>query len=148
MKLGALRFLGVLLGVHLFFSGPGDCNTIDWKSYTLGVGEAKSQGKKVFLYFTTDWCAYCEKMDLESLGHAGIISFLNQNFISIRVDGDHEKKIVRAYKVFGYPESFFSGRKHGPPARSAGVCRAGAFLFLHGIYCLKCLQNHESEAIL
>ncbi|MBU0971790.1 MAG: thioredoxin family protein [Proteobacteria bacterium] len=129
MKLGLRRVLGILLGAHLFFSGPGVCSTIDWKSYTQGVAEAKSQGKKVFLYFTTDWCAYCEKMDQESLGHGGVISFLNQNFISIRVDGDHEKKIVRAYKVFGYPESFFLDENMNPLLDLPGFVGPGLFYF-------------------
>ena len=61
---------------------------IQWYSYEEGMALGASERKKVFLNFHADWCKFCETMDRQTFKDAGIISYLNSNFISIKVD-DH-----------------------------------------------------------
>ena len=46
-------------------------------------------------------------MSGETFKNAEIISYLNQNFISVRINTDREKKIAAEYKVRGIPVTHF-----------------------------------------
>lgn len=81
--------------------------TIDWKPYKQGILLAQKQNKKVFLHFRADWCVYCDQMEQTSFKELSVVEFLNRNFISIKVDGDRERSIARAYRVKGYPDTRF-----------------------------------------
>lgn len=92
-------------------------NLIEWKSYTIGMDAAKNNNKMIFLHFYAKWCGYCEKMEKESFQDDSISEYLNDNFISIRVDIDEEQNIAEIYNVFALPTTYFftsSGEKLGP----------------------------------
>jgi thioredoxin 1 len=89
---------------------------IRWYPYNEGITKAASSKKKIFLHFYAQWCPYCERMNRESFTQPNIISFLNENFVSIRVDIDKENKLAAAYNVRGVPANWFlseSGRVIG-----------------------------------
>jgi len=46
-------------------------------------------------------------MEAESFTHSEVIKFLTQNFITVRVDVDKEKKIASNHFVRGLPTSWF-----------------------------------------
>ena len=92
-------------------------NLVEWKSYAMGMDLAKDKNKLVFLHFYAKWCSYCTKMEKESFQDDSIADYLNDNFISIRVDVDEEKSIADTYNVFALPTTYFftsSGEKLGP----------------------------------
>lgn len=80
---------------------------IEWRKYDEGVAMAKAEKKKIFLYFHADWCGYCHKMDASTFKDAGVIDYLNDNYITIKVDSDKETKIASKYSVRGLPTSWF-----------------------------------------
>ncbi len=80
---------------------------IDWKNYDEGVAMAKAEKKKIFLYFHAAWCGYCHKMDASTFKDAKVIDYLNNNYITIKVDSDKETKIASTYGVRGLPTSWF-----------------------------------------
>ncbi len=88
-------------------AGAEAASQIRWYSYPEGMALSKEQGKKVFLHFWAEWCAYCTKMAKETFVDPAVIDYLNQAFISIKVDYDREKKITSEYAVRGLPYSFF-----------------------------------------
>ena len=56
-------------------------------------------------------------MEKESFQNDTIIDFLNQNYISIRVDVDKQPDIAQKYNVFALPTTYFftaEGEKLGP----------------------------------
>ncbi len=81
--------------------------TIKWHSYDEGMSLGKSQHKKVFIHFFADWCTYCTKMEKETFVAPEIVSYLNKNFISIKVDSDRENALAAKYKVRGLPSNWF-----------------------------------------
>ncbi|MEW5910064.1 MAG: DUF255 domain-containing protein, partial [Thermodesulfobacteriota bacterium] len=70
----------------------GNTKGIQWSSYDKGVAMSKEEGKKIFLYFWAEWCAYCTTMAKETFVDSSVIDYLNSHFISIKVDYDREKK--------------------------------------------------------
>ncbi|MBT8253320.1 MAG: thioredoxin family protein [Bacteroidia bacterium] len=92
-------------------------NLIEWKSYAMGMDAAKNNNRLVFLHFYAKWCGYCAKMEKESFQDDSIAEYLNDNFISIRVDVDEEQSIAEVYNVYALPTTYFftsSGEKLGP----------------------------------
>jgi thioredoxin-related protein len=80
---------------------------IDWHSYDDGMARSKFEKKKVFLHFTAEWCGYCGVMEKETFKDPAIISSLNENFISIKVDYDRETETSDLYRVRGLPDTIF-----------------------------------------
>ena len=107
MKISFARYI-VFISVLLLaiMSQPvlgGD--SIKWFSYEEGMTVGQIEKKKIFLHFYADWCGYCKKMAAETFQDAAVIAFLNENFISIRVNSDHNQATAMKYGVRGLPHT-------------------------------------------
>ncbi len=80
---------------------------IEWKGYDEGVSLAEVEEKNIFLYFYADWGGYCHKMDTSTFINSDVISYLNENFIAIKVNSDEEIKLASTYGVRGLPTTWF-----------------------------------------
>lgn len=88
--------------------------TVNWLNYNDGTALAKQDGKKIFLNFHADWCAYCKKMEKTTFRDNAVIDYLDENFVSISVDADKEKELVKKFGVSGLPSNWFI-EKDGEP---------------------------------
>ncbi|OQX23548.1 MAG: hypothetical protein BWK80_25535 [Desulfobacteraceae bacterium IS3] len=82
-------------------------SVIKWHSYNDGMALGKEKKKKIFLNFYADWCGYCKQMDSKTFRDKSVISYMNENFIPVRVNADKEMKIAAEYEVRGLPVSWF-----------------------------------------
>jgi thioredoxin-related protein len=80
---------------------------IKWHSYEEGLVVSKAEKKKVFLHFYANWCVFCGKMAKETFQNHSVISYLNSNFIPVRVDTDKEPDKAMQYGVTGLPSNWF-----------------------------------------
>ncbi len=80
---------------------------IGWVAYDQGLGIAKQQNKPIFLYFYADWCTYCEKLKQTTFKDAAVLRYLEENFVSIRVDTDADSAMATEWNVRGLPTSWF-----------------------------------------
>ena len=80
---------------------------INWYTYKQGLELNKKEGKKIFLYFYADRCTYCKKMENETFNDYSVASYINNNFIPIKVNSDKEVKIALAFGVKGLPSTWF-----------------------------------------
>lgn len=106
-----LKFVLILVIGLLMLPCQGFCQTIDWKPYKQGMVLARQQNKKVFLHFRADWCVYCDQMEQTTFKDSSVVQFLNNHFISIKVDGDRERSIAKTHRVTGYPDTRFLDTK-------------------------------------
>ncbi len=90
-----------------FFSIVYASDSIKWHSYEEGKVLARAEKKKVFLHFYADWCVFCAKMNKETFRDVTVISYLKNNFISVRVDIDKERPTTEKYGVRGVPANWF-----------------------------------------
>jgi thioredoxin-related protein len=111
MKIKLLQFAGSVLVFIMIIFGPiiqaTGSDSIKWYGYGEGIALGRIEKKKVFLHFYADWCGYCRKMAKETFQNPSIISYLNENFIAIRVDFDQEGDIASRYGVRGLPSTWF-----------------------------------------
>ncbi len=112
-----------------FIAAPASGGQVDWKSYAAGIQQARAQHKKIFLHFTADWCGYCKRMDAITFKDAGVIDYLNKNFISIKVNGDKEKQVTQKHNVSGFPDNRFFDAKLKQAFRVPGFVDPMAFKF-------------------
>lgn len=101
--------LGTLILCLLIITSSGSAfsDGIHWQPYDKGLAMAKAQNKNIFLYFHSDWCHYCKKMKRSTFKNLDLINYLNENFISIKVDTEKEKKVTASYSVRGLPTLWF-----------------------------------------
>jgi len=69
---------------------------VDW--YPLGdaaLAEARSKNKPLLIDVGAVWCGYCNSMDRESYSQSAVASFINQNFVPVKVDYDAQPELVR-----------------------------------------------------
>ena len=80
---------------------------INWYTYKQGIKLNEKEGKKIFLYFYADRCTYCKKMEKETFNNYSVISYLNDNFIPIKVNSNKDIKIALDFGVKGLPANWF-----------------------------------------
>jgi hypothetical protein len=110
LKTTHLIILALFFSVFIFFGASASSSKIgkiEWHSYEDGMARGKFERKTVFLHFTAEWCHYCEVMEKETFQDPAVISSLNENFISIKVDYDSETRTSDFYRVRGLPDTVF-----------------------------------------
>lgn len=158
-------FVLVLLGVPMALAQPGgegksegskaevvDTSEIIWHRYDEGLKAAREEDKHIFINFTSNWCGYCKKMDRTTFKETEIIKMLNEDFVSVKVNGDSKKELnVDGYKITerdlarseygvrGYPSFWFlkpNGEKLGvlPGYQKADVLLEVLFFMKTGLY--------------
>ena len=80
---------------------------IAWKDYTPGMAMAANKGKPIFLYFHAAWCGYCTKLKETTFKDQKILAYLENNFVSVQVDTDHNQALSNEWKVKGLPTMWF-----------------------------------------
>ena len=109
-KSSGLIILSLLVSGFIFLNVSASSTPVEeiqWHSYDDGMARGKFEKKKVFLHFTAEWCHYCGVMEKETFNDPAIITSLNENFISIKVDFDTEAKTSDFYRVRGLPDTIF-----------------------------------------
>ena len=114
MRFPKLLVLPVLLTILLALSLVGsetpsenktagedtESKTIEWLAYDVALEKAAREDKHIFIDFTAKWCGYCRKMDREVFTDQRIIDLLNNDFVSVKVDGDSKNELdIDGYKI-------------------------------------------------
>lgn len=124
MKKMSFVLVWIVLGFPLMAAGAG----IDWQSHRQGMDKAKLENKKIFLHFKSNRCGYCVKMDRITFSDAKVIAYLNTHFVPIRVNGDIDRELAKAYKVPGYPDNRFFDEKENQVFQFFGFYGPDAFM--------------------
>jgi thioredoxin-related protein len=102
------RVLLITLYLTIWFSSVAAASdNIKWYSYKEGKVLGKIEKKKVFLHFYANWCGFCLKMNKVTFRDSAVVSYLNKNFIAVRVDFDKESATAEKYGVMGLPSTWF-----------------------------------------
>lgn len=100
----------------------------------LGFDAAQQQGNpandKYFIYFKSNNCGYCRKLESNAFSSSQIINYINENFIPVRVNVDQDPKLAKRYRVQGVPDLRFLSAEGEDIARWPGYTEADHLLAL------------------
>jgi thioredoxin-related protein len=88
-------------------SGVAVSQEIQWHNFNDGMARGKFENKRVFIHFFADWCAACKTMEKNTFSDPAVISFLNENFIAVKVDADREVGTASMFRVQALPDNWF-----------------------------------------
>jgi uncharacterized protein YyaL (SSP411 family) len=112
-------------------------NPVDWFPWGKeAFTRARAEDKPIFLSIGYSTCHWCHVMEHESFESAAIAAFLNENFVSIKVDREERPDVDQVYMTFvqattghgGWPMSVwltpelkpFTGGTYFPPTDVPG----------------------------
>ena len=121
------RFIVILI-MLLFTAAPVFSAGVRWHRYDTGLAIGKKERKKVFMYFWAEWCKFCEQMEKETLSKPEIVSYLNENFVAVKVNSDMEQRIAMKYFVRGLPTTWFLGERGEKISNLPGYVSPAMFL--------------------
>jgi thioredoxin-related protein len=83
--------------------------------YQAALEKAKTENKKVFLFFTgSDWCGWCKRLNREILATPDFKKYADEKLVLVELDFPRGKsqsaevkaqntKLMQQYKIEGYP---------------------------------------------
>ena len=87
-----------------FSPRPHRATLVHWRSWGQDAfQEAEQLDKPIFLVISSSWCQLCHIMDETTLSEPSIITILNRDYVSIRVDSDLRPDVNQRYNQNGWP---------------------------------------------
>ncbi len=74
----------------------------------VGLQLARAQGSPCLLFFTAEWCTFCQQMEETALADPAVQKAAEQ-FVCVLVDADREPEVCQQFAVRGYPTVQFLG---------------------------------------
>ena len=98
----ALAALSLLCTSAAFAAGPA-------VSFTTAKAKAAREGKVLLVDFTATWCMPCRWMDETTFADAQVLSYLRENYVSIKIDIDDFDgfALKQQYEVRSLPTMIF-----------------------------------------
>ena len=74
-------------------------------SYGDATTKAKAEHKGVLIDFMTDWCRWCDTLDVRTYPDRAVSEFVNENFVSVKIDAEKGEgiDIAKKFGVRAYP---------------------------------------------
>ena len=87
------------------------------------TGQAKQEGKLIFVDLYATWCQPCKMMDKDVFTDRQIGKLFNENFINLKIDGEKNNgpNLIALYGVTVYPTLLFLDEKGRVLERKEGA---------------------------
>ncbi len=95
-----MRIKILILSIFLSHSGFAQKDEIQWMGFEELEDSLKIEAKPVIIYFYTDWCVYCKKMDRNAFKDPEIVANLNNEFYPVKMDAESLEEIKFDGQVF------------------------------------------------
>lgn len=129
MKIGNIARLTLIIVLIVVLPGVSHpVSSLNWYSYDEGMALGNSRGKKVFIHFWADWCRYCHEMERKTFRNPAVVAYLDENFISVKVDTDREQKVAGMFGISSLPDNWFISEKGERLGYRQGYIPPGTFI--------------------
>ncbi len=92
--------LGLILVVISLFAD------IDWADdYKAALKEAKSEQKKVIVFFAKENCTKCDEMRWTINSDKNVSAYVKSHFVAVEIDTEYDKR--EGFKVYNTPTIYF-----------------------------------------
>ena len=76
-------------------------NPVDWFAWgEEAFAQARAENKPIFLSIGYSTCHWCHVMERESFENENVAAFLNEHFVSIKVDREERPDVDKIYMTF------------------------------------------------
>ncbi len=118
------KYLGVLLLTVTLMAGE-----LHWKhDIKSALEEAKKSGKPVLMMYAASWCSECQYMKNIVFNNKSLAHYMNQHFVLLAYDIDHQSILPSGYAYRGVPTFFFFDGDQTALGKIEGSASATAFL--------------------
>jgi thioredoxin-related protein len=78
-------------------------------TYADAMARAKAEGKPVMIDFVTDWCRWCDTLDVRTYSDPKVAEYVNARVVPIKIDAEKGEgiEIAKRYGVQAYPTILF-----------------------------------------
>ncbi len=81
---------------------------INWRPWEKEIfAKAIKENKPILLDISATWCHWCHVMDEKTYQDDGVVKFIEENFVPVRVDTDERPDINARYNQGGWPTTVF-----------------------------------------
>jgi thioredoxin-related protein len=102
---------------------------MNWQyDFDDGLQKAKLENQVLLMYFYADWCGWCTKLVQETFDNRQITSFLNEHFVSLKVDIDQNSSLAETYHNEIVPTTVFISSNREELGRIEGYLSPEQFL--------------------
>ena len=103
------RIIILALLIFVSFCSFSEGIKFEESSYKETLKEAEKQNKLVFIDVFTSWCGPCTHMANTVFTDDKVGEFFNKRFLCLKIDAETKlgKKLVKKYKIQGYPTCIF-----------------------------------------
>ncbi|MBP3942374.1 thioredoxin family protein [Sphingobacteriaceae bacterium WQ 2009] len=84
----------LLIGFLILLRLSVQAQEINWLSFPALADSLASNPKPILIFFHTDWCGYCRKMEKEVFTKPAIIASINANYYAVKFDGESKESFV------------------------------------------------------
>ncbi|MFN2395078.1 MAG: thioredoxin family protein, partial [Bacteroidales bacterium] len=78
-------------------------------NFDSALNHAAENNKLVFVKTYTDWCGWCKRMDANTLSDPDVIAYLNEHFVTVKIDAEKGEgpDFAEKYDAKSYPTILF-----------------------------------------
>ncbi len=134
-------FIAIVMSAFILTAHAQGVQFTDRTDWNQVKEQAKKENKFIFVDFYATWCGPCKAMDKEVYSNSGVGSYLNDNFISVKVQMDktntdnayvkswyHDKEQMQEkYKISGLPTFLFFNSDGEMVHQGSGFMKADEF---------------------
>ncbi len=88
---------------------------VNWLTMEEANKKAANEQRKIFVFITTDWCKWCQRMKKNVFSKNKVINQLNDNYYAVKIQGDDDSKHKLVYSMLEgrvvYPTSLILSEK-------------------------------------
>ena len=110
---------------------------VSWvDDYENALEKSKLRDKPLMIYFYTDWCSWCRKLERETYNNDQVATLLNENFICLRINAEKHPNLTAQYVIPGFPVTLFLSSNGEELGRIIGYKGPDVFLIPANLYFL------------
>ena len=123
-----LLIVALAIPMQAAAGSSGDAK-INWSSYAEAQ-KAGSNGRKYFIYFYSEHCGYCRRLESKAFSDATVINYINANYTPVRVNAGTETKLAARFGVQGVPDLRFLSPEGENIARWPGYIESNRLIIM------------------